>query len=142
MNCQIRELLKTRFYSEVHSQHMLAHFALIVARLFFAAIAATTIRAILPFLLRLCECFLLLNPYSIKKLHASNQETWNVKCKNVMYGFYLNDSATATAHATVQPTIGLFPMPIKPIISTCAGTEELPANCASECIRPSVSVKP
>ena len=29
-----------------------------------------------------------------------------------------------------------------PIISTCAGTEEEPANCASECIRPMVSVIP
>ena len=32
--------------------------------------------------------------------------------------------------------------PRKPIISTCAGTEEQPANCASECIRPMVSVMP
>lgn len=36
--------------------------------------------------------------------------------------------ATATATATVAPTIGLLPMPMKPIISTCAGTEEEPAN--------------
>ena len=27
-------------------------------------------------------------------------------------------SATATEHATVAPTMGLLPMPIKPIIST------------------------
>ena len=33
-----------------------------------------------------------------------------------------------TAQATVQPTIGLLPMPRKPIISTCAGTELEPAN--------------
>ena len=51
-------------------------------------------------------------------------------------------SWTATATATVMPTIGLLPAPRKPIISTCAGTEEEPANCASECIRPRVSVIP
>ena len=32
--------------------------------------------------------------------------------------------------------MGLLPMPRKPIISTWAGTEEEPANWASECIRP------
>ena len=37
-------------------------------------------------------------------------------------------SATATATATVAPTMGLLPMPRKPIISTWAGTEEEPAN--------------
>ena len=42
--------------------------------------------------------------------------------------FYFRLSATATATATVAPTIGLLPMPRKPIISTCAGTEEEPAN--------------
>ena len=52
------------------------------------------------------------------------------------------DLATATATATVAPTIGLLPMPRKPIISTCAGTEEEPANWASECMRPMVSVMP
>ena len=51
-------------------------------------------------------------------------------------------SSTATATATVAPTIGLLPIPIKPIISTCAGTEEDPANCASLCILPIVSVMP
>ena len=51
-------------------------------------------------------------------------------------------SCTATATATVAPTIGLLPMPMRPIISTCAGTEEEPANCASECILPIVSVMP
>ena len=55
---------------------------------------------------------------------------------------YLKDSSTATAHATVAPTIGLLPMPMRPIISTCAGTEELPANCASPCMRPIESVRP
>ena len=55
---------------------------------------------------------------------------------------YLNDSSTATATATVAPTIGLLPMPMRPIISTCAGTELEPANCASLCMRPIVSVMP
>ena len=56
--------------------------------------------------------------------------------------YFFMASSTATATATVAPTIGLLPMPRKPIISTCAGTEELPANCASECMRPRVSVMP
>ena len=55
---------------------------------------------------------------------------------------YFRLCATATATATVAPTMGLLPMPKKPIISTWAGTEEEPANCASECIRPMVSVMP
>ena len=42
--------------------------------------------------------------------------------------YLLNANATFTAQATVQPTIGLLPIPRKPIISTCAGTEEEPAN--------------
>ena len=37
---------------------------------------------------------------------------------------------------------GLLPIPISPIISTCAGTEDEPANCASPCILPMESVKP
>ena len=41
---------------------------------------------------------------------------------------YFIASAVATATATVAPTMGLLPMPKKPIISTCAGTEEEPAN--------------
>ena len=57
-------------------------------------------------------------------------------------GDYFIASSTATATATVAPTMGLLPMPRKPIISTCAGTEEEPANWASECIRPMVSVMP
>lgn len=55
---------------------------------------------------------------------------------------YLAASSMATATATVAPTMGLLPMPIRPIISTCAGTDEEPANCASECMRPMVSVMP
>ncbi len=57
-------------------------------------------------------------------------------------GYFFIASSTATATATVAPTMGLLPMPIRPIISTCAGTEEEPANCASECMRPMVSVMP
>ena len=55
---------------------------------------------------------------------------------------YFWDSSTATATETVIPTMGLLPAPRKPIISTWAGTEEEPANWASECIRPMVSVMP
>jgi len=55
---------------------------------------------------------------------------------------YFRDSSTATATETVMPTMGLLPAPRKPIISTWAGTEEEPANCASPCIRPMVSVRP
>ena len=36
----------------------------------------------------------------------------------------------------------MIPMPMRPIISTWAGTEEEPANWASECMRPMVSVMP
>ncbi len=56
--------------------------------------------------------------------------------------YLLSACCTATATATVMPTMGLLPAPRKPIISTCAGTDEEPANCASECIRPMVSVMP
>ena len=56
--------------------------------------------------------------------------------------FYLVPSYTATAQATVAPTMGLLPMPMRPIISTWAGTEEEPANWASPCIRPMESVRP
>ena len=56
--------------------------------------------------------------------------------------YFVIPSCTATAQATVMPTMGLLPAPIRPIISTCAGTEEEPANCASECMRPIVSVMP
>ena len=55
---------------------------------------------------------------------------------------YFRLSSTATATLTVIPTMGLLPAPRKPIISTWAGTEEEPANWASPCIRPMVSVMP
>ena len=44
------------------------------------------------------------------------------------YYFLFRARSTATAIATDAPTIGLLPIPRKPIISTCAGTEEEPAN--------------
>ena len=46
----------------------------------------------------------------------------------VVIDYLLSASATLTAQATVHPTIGLLPIPRNPIISTCAGTEEEPAN--------------
>ena len=42
--------------------------------------------------------------------------------------YLLIASAIATATATEAPTIGLLPIPMRPIISTCAGTDEEPAN--------------
>lgn len=42
--------------------------------------------------------------------------------------FLFSAMSTVTATATVAPTIGLLPMPRKPIISTCAGTDDEPAN--------------
>ena len=35
-----------------------------------------------------------------------------------VWGPYLEASSTATATATVAPTMGLLPMPMRPIIST------------------------
>ena len=53
-----------------------------------------------------------------------------------------DNMAAGPASYGMTDTMGLLPAPRKPIISTCAGTEEEPANCASECIRPMVSVMP
>lgn len=55
---------------------------------------------------------------------------YNVSLRTLLYVyFYLfRAKEVATAMATVAPTIGLLPIPRKPIISTCAGTEEEPAN--------------
>ena len=50
--------------------------------------------------------------------------------KNIIKPYLLSASLTATAGATVIPTMGLLPAPIRPIISTWAGTEEEPANRA------------
>ena len=69
---------------------------------------------------------------------ASLFVTWERK----VFPYFFSASSTATATETVAPTMGLLPMPRKPIISTWAGTEEEPANWASECIRPMVSVMP
>ena len=38
--------------------------------------------------------------------------------KDLLIAYFASDVATSTAQATVQPTIGLLPMPRKPIIST------------------------
>ena len=62
--------------------------------------------------------------------------------KRRVFPYFFRLSSTATATETVAPTMGLLPMPRKPIISTWAGTEEEPANWASLCIRPMVSVMP
>ncbi len=81
--------------------------------------------------------------YGAKKGSASLEYTemmrflFRLKCKSNARMFkdefrepssYFWLSATATATATVAPTMGLLPMPKKPIISTWAGTEEEPAN--------------
>ena len=84
---------------------------------------------------------------AISQLHAPHKTKNHLKNQVIFLFKYINNhlliaSAVATATATVAPTMGLLPMPRKPIISTCAGTEEEPANCASECIRPMVSVMP
>ena len=79
-------------------------------------------------------CCLKLAQKMLKHLKKLSKQGKNVN--------YLEASSTATATATVIPTMGLLPAPIRPIISTWAGTEEEPANCASECIRPMVSVIP
>ena len=77
------------------------------------------------------------SPSPLRKRHARKSSGVPLACV-----FYLLTSSTATATATVAPTMGLLPMPMRPIISTCAGTEEEPANWASLCIRPMVSVMP
>src|ERR1039458_4439265 len=75
------------------------------------------------------------SPKRVKPLRMTER----MQCRGT-YGFIACSTATATA--TDAPTMGLLPMPINPIISTCAGTEDDPANWASECIRPMVSVMP
>ena len=77
-----------------------------------------------------------------KGLSTKSRKPLLCRCCAAKARNYLLASSTATATATVAPTMGLLPMPMRPIISTCAGTEEEPANCASECIRPMVSVMP
>ena len=46
----------------------------------------------------------------------------------ILHYFLLRARSIATAIATDAPTIGLLPIPRKPIISTWAETEEEPAN--------------
>ncbi len=58
--------------------------------------------------------------------HLGNSS--KLDCIRFGVGYLLNAVATSTATATVAPTIGLLPMPRKPIISTWAGTDEEPAN--------------
>ena len=100
----------------------------------------------------LCPIFLL-PPFHGSRAVVRNNGTKTKKTRNsrelrvFCYLDEVNDYlfkawATSTAQATVQPTIGLLPIPRKPIISTCAGTDEDPANWASLCIRPMVSVIP
>gem|GEM_PF-5062080 len=81
----------------------------------------------------LCRCFWVFGSTLLSKDNARSQ---------VRNDYFVSPSCTATAHATEAPTIGLLPIPIRPIISTCAGTDDEPANCASECILPIVSVMP
>ena len=78
--------------------------------------------------------------FDIKKTNFKRNSSFLMQV--IRYANYLLASSTATATATVIPTMGLLPAPMRPIISTCAGTEEEPANCASPCIRPIVSVIP
>ena len=67
---------------------------------------------------------------------------WAEKSKRFQKGEGRRHLTQATAQATVAPTMGLLPMPMKPIMSTWAGTEEEPANWASPCMRPMESVRP
>ena len=64
------------------------------------------------------------NQYNIKKALKLRAFRFYKRGGNYLF----SASATPTATATVAPTIGLLPIPKKPIISTCAGTEEEPAN--------------
>lgn len=68
-----------------------------------------------------------LNPY--KDTFSSNRKRGTCWFRVLLTLFYLFIAwSIATATATVAPTIGLLPIPMKPIISTCAGTEDEPAN--------------
>ncbi len=88
--------------------------------------------------------------YKLKSFFALKTDFSNLKQRaaslgsgpSVLCPVFAYTWLAATAQATVMPTMGLLPAPIRPIISTCAGTEEEPANCASECMRPMVSVMP
>ena len=99
----------------------------------------------------LCRNFLLPPFHGFRAVVRNNGTNTKTPQLAGATGFYYLDEvndylfkawATSTAQATVQPTIGLLPIPRKPIISTWAGTDEDPANWASLCIRPMVSVIP
>lgn len=65
---------------------------------------------------------------NMKRAAISSGSLIKHKFYGVPYGCQASAFSTATAQATEAPTIGLLPIPIRPIISTCAGTEEEPAN--------------
>ena len=97
------------------------------------------------FLRLACVCAQHINTMKIlvqKQAKAERNTCCDKEYSNDTSGNHFKLSSTATATLTVIPTMGLLPAPRKPIISTCAGTEEEPANWASPCIRPMVSVKP
>ena len=81
-------------------------------------------------------------PYTLYTKNPRNIIYYRDLSEYVKDLYLLRAWATSTAQATVHPTIGLLPIPRNPIISTWAGTEDEPANCASLCIRPMVSVIP
>ena len=60
--------------------------------------------------------FLFIKIYKIKILQ--NNKNLKDAYKPLYIKDYLLASSTATAHATVAPTIGLLPIPMRPIIST------------------------
>ena len=64
------------------------------------------------------------NQEKTAKKNCSSSSSFFVSSKS--YLFRAMEISTATA--TVAPTMGLLPIPIRPIISTWAGTEEEPAN--------------
>ena len=63
-----------------------------------------------------------------KNLTTGTVPRVRLSCAVITDYFLFRARSMATAMATVAPTIGLLPMPRKPIISTCAGTDDEPAN--------------
>ncbi len=63
----------------------------------------------------------------IKKSPLS-EKSGDERCSSKKTYCFFMACSTATATSTEAPTIGLLPMPMSPIISTWAGTEEDPAN--------------
>ena len=62
------------------------------------------------------------------KKPRDSQESRDLLYRQCVIDYLFRAVATSTAQATVQPTMGLLPIPRKPIISTWAGTDEEPAN--------------